>query len=283
MRTIAIANQKGGCGKTTTAVNLAAAFAHKGMRVLIIDLDPQGHSTIGFGCDPDTLERSVYDALVNTQIPLSSVIVGTDVEGLALAPANVLLSGAELELAGVLGRESILSERLKMVSNEYDMCIIDCPPSVGMLTLNALIASTDVVVPVQAHYYAMEGLKQLFETIDILRDRFRPCSVRILGLLLTFVESRIVFSMQVQQQMREFFGDMVFNTVIHRAVRLAEAPSAGESVLTYAPGCRGANEYMALAEEIINRDAESDLTCAVSSEGAAERILAEGEISNGGA
>jgi len=272
MRTIAIANQKGGCGKTTTAVNLAAAFAHKGMRVLIVDLDPQAHSTLGFGLDSDTLERSIYDVLVSTQIPISSVIVGTDIEGLALAPANALLSGAELELASTHGRESTLSERLGTVSDEYDICIIDCPPSVGMLTLNALIASADVIVPVQAHYYAMEGLKQLFETVNIIRDRFQPCSVKILGLLLTFVENRVVFSMQIQQQMREFFGDLVFRTVIHKAVRLAEAPSSGESVLTYAPDSRGADEYRALAEEVLNKESNLVSTYTIPDENTAECI-----------
>jgi chromosome partitioning protein len=282
MRTIAIANQKGGCGKTTTAVNLAAAFAHKGMRVLIVDLDPQAHSTLGFGLNSDTLERSIYDVLINTQIPISSVIVGTDIEGLALAPASAMLSGAELELASTHGRESILSERLGTVSDEYDMCVIDCPPSVGMLTLNALIASADVIVPVQAHYYAMEGLKQLFETVNIIRDRFQPCAVKILGLLLTFVENRVVFSMQIQQQMREFFGDLVFRTVIHKAVRLAEAPSSGESVLTYAPDSRGANEYRALAEEVLNKESNSVSTCTIPDENTAECIdVSSREINDG--
>ncbi len=254
MRTIAIANQKGGCGKTTTAVNLAAAIARKDKRVLVIDLDPQGHTTLGLGYQPDKLPMTIYNTLTftNAQTPLSKIILGTNIEPLNLVPSNILLAGAELELTLVFGREFVLSEQLSTVKNQYDVCIIDCPPSLGLLTLNALIASTDVVVPVQAHYYAMEGLKQLLETISIIRERFHPCEVKILGLLLTFVETRATLSTQIQEQMRAFFGDLVFNTVIHRTIKLAEAPSAGESVLTYAPDSKGAAEYMALAEEILN-------------------------------
>jgi chromosome partitioning protein len=261
MRTIAIANQKGGCGKTTTAVNLAAAFARKGMRTLIIDLDPQGHATLGLGHNPEALDKTIYNALTNAQIPIFRVIISTSIDGLNLAPSNILLSGAELELGDALEKESVLSEQLRIISNEYEMCVIDCPPSVGLLTLNALVASTDVVVPVQVNYYAMEGLKQLFETANIIRVHFYPCDVKILGLLLTFVEDRIIFSRQIQQQMREFFGDLVFDTVIHRSVRLAEAPSTGESILTYAPESRCAAEYSALAEEIINGKSLAEQIC----------------------
>ena len=248
MRTIAIANQKGGCGKTTTAVNLAAAFAEKNYRTLLIDLDQQGHSTIGFGYDPDKLNMTIYDALVNDNIGIPEVTMNTKIEQLDLVPSNVLLSGAEIDLKGIV----VLSEKLKMVSEKYDITIIDCPPSLGMLTLNGLLASTGVVVPVQVHYYAMEGLKQLFETVNIIAERFRPSRVRILGILLTLVENNTLLSRQIQQQMREFFGEMVFDAVIHKSVRLAEAPSAGEPALLYAPGSKGTAEYRALAGEIIN-------------------------------
>jgi len=255
MRTIAIANQKGGCGKTTTTVNLAAAFAKHGKRTLIMDLDPQAHSTLGFGQNPEILDKTVYHALTNVQIPLPKVIIETNVENLDLAPSNILLSGAELEMADIVGREFVLSEQFRLVSEKYDFCVMDCPPSLGLLTLNALVASTDVIVPVQVNYYAMEGLRQLLETADIIRMNFQPCYVKILGLLLTFVEDRTLLSRQIQHQMREYFGDLVFNTVIHRTVRLAEAPSAGESILTFAPESKGAAEYSALVEEILSREA----------------------------
>ncbi len=259
MRTIAITNQKGGCGKTTTAVNLAASLAELGKKTLIVDLDPQGHSTIGFGYDPDELGLTVHDVIINPKISFSEIIFETQFECLDIAPSNVLLSGAEIELTGIAGREFVLSEKLRAIADNYDISVIDCPPSLSLLTLNALVASTDVVVPVQVQYYAMEGLKQLFETAEIIKERFHPCYVKILGLLLTFVEDKILLSRQIQRQMRAFFGDLVFDTVIHRSVRLAESPSSGEPVLTYAPRNKAAAEYRALAEEIINDETFTDL------------------------
>lgn len=262
MRTIAIVNQKGGCGKTTTAVNLAAGFAMLGKQVLLVDIDPQAHSTLGVGHDPDALDKTIYDVFTNSQILMSRVVVSTSMKGLNLVPNNILLSGVEFELATLHGREYVLRDQLSCVNDSYDICVIDCSPSLSLLTLNALVASTDVIIPVQTHYYALEGLRQLFETITIVKERFNG-RLEILGILLTFVESRTMLSNQVQRQMREFFGELVFETVIHRTVRLAEAPSAGESVLTYAPESKGAAEYKALAEEIINdrrskRETKSD-------------------------
>ncbi len=250
MRTIVITNQKGGCGKTTTAVNLAAALAQKGQRVLIVDLDPQAHATLGLGYEPDSLDRTIYHSLAGKQLPISRVIVSTKIKDLDLAPSNVLLAKAEQELTNIARKEFILADQLRTIDGRYDTCIIDCPPSLGLLTFNALVASTDVIVPVQVHYYALEGLKQLLETVKTARKRFYPCSVKVLGILLTFVDSKAALSQQVEQQMRQFFGNLVFETVIRNTISLAEAPSAGESISTYAPESRGAADYMALAEEV---------------------------------
>ena len=252
MRTIVITNQKGGCGKTTTAVNLAAALAQTGQKVLMLDLDPQAHATLGLGCNPDACKRTIYHSLAHKQTPISKVIVNTQIPGLDLAPSSVLLAKAEQELIAVSRKEFILADRLKTVGDKYDICVIDCPPSLGLLTFSALVASTDVIVPVQVHYYALEGLKQLLETVKTARKRFYPCSVKILGILLTFVEGNAALSVQVEQQMRAFFGDLVFDTVIHRTMSLAEAPSAGQSISAYAPQSKGAAEYRTLAEEVSN-------------------------------
>lgn len=249
MRTVAIANQKGGCGKTTTSVNLAAALALLGKRTLLIDLDPQAHATIGLGHNPEDLEQTVHNLFTDSCDSISTVLIETGVEGLSLLPSNVLLSGIDVELASVENREYVLNDRLKEVRDKYDICVIDCSPSLSLLTLNALVASDEIIIPVQAHYYALEGLRLLLETIDIVKRRFNQ-NLQILGILLTFVEARTKLSRQVQRQMREFFGELVFDTVIHKDVRLAEAPSAHEPVFTYAPQSKGATEHKILAEEI---------------------------------
>lgn len=260
MRTIAIANQKGGCGKTTTAVNLAAALAERGYRTLLVDFDPQGHSTIGLGFESDHVGMTIYDALLDDQSGVDSIAMVTKIDLLDLAPSNLLLSGAELELATVTSRESVLSRKLANVQDRYEYCVIDCAPSLGLLTLNALFACTGVIVPVQAHYYAAEGLRQFFETANTIEERYSPYSLKIEGILLTMVEKGTLLSRHIQEQMRELFGDLVFDTVIHKSVRLAEAPSAGEPIMAYAPDSNSAVEYRALADELIDGRNRPDQT-----------------------
>ena len=249
MRTIAITNQKGGCGKTTTSVNLAAALALKGYRTLLIDLDPQGHATLGFGILPENMKRTIYDVIANPKVPLAHVLVQTNIPRLALAPSNVLLSGAEAALMHMENREHVLLSRLGGYERYFDYCVIDCSPSLSLLTLNALDAATEVVIPMQTHYYSIEGLKQVLETLNVVQDRFNPL-LNVRGILLTLAEKGTVLCEDVEKQMRDYFGDLVLKTVIHRNIRLAEAPAAGESIMTYDPDNTGAREYRQLAEEI---------------------------------
>jgi chromosome partitioning protein len=251
MKTIAVVNQKGGCGKTTTAVNLAAALAEQQQNVLLMDLDPQAHATIGLGYDPDDLPRTLYEAVTCPGVKLTDVLLPTAMERLTLAPSSVILASADVELSRAPSRELILGGALKPVRDRYDVCVMDCAPSFGILTIGALVASSDVIVPVQPHYYSMEGLRRVLETIRLIRERFHPCSAGNLNVLLTLVEDRTTLSRQIQVQIREIFGSMVFQTVIHNNVRLCEAPSAGESILDYAPRSRGALEYRALAAEVL--------------------------------
>ncbi len=253
MQIIAVANQKGGCGKTTTAINLAAALASLGHRVLLVDFDPQGHATLGFGYDPNSFEKTAYHAMVDGYLPVAAIAVQTRVPRLHLLPSNILLAGAEFSLRDVRGKELILGEQLRTVSGRYDLCVIDCSPSLGILMLNALVAGTEVIIPVQAHFYALDGLKRLLDTIRVIRTRFYPCSVRPLGLLLTFMESRTALSKRIEEGLRQVFGPLVFTTVIHKTVTLAEAPSKGQCILAYAPGSKGAVEYLALAQETLTR------------------------------
>jgi len=252
MQIIAVANQKGGCGKTTTAINLSAALAKHGHRVLLVDFDPQGHATLGLGYDPNGFDKSAYHVVAD-YLRVSAVAVGTRVPRLHLLPSNILLAGAELSLRGMPGKELILGEQLRGVARDYDFCVIDCSPSLGLLMLNALVASTGVIIPVQAHFYSLDGLKRILDTMRHIRARFYPCRVSPLGVVLTFVEDRTALSKRIETGLRGLFGALVFNTVIHKSVALAEAPSQGQAILTFAPDNKGAQEYEALAQETVAR------------------------------
>jgi chromosome partitioning protein len=249
MRTIAIANQKGGCGKTTTAVNLAAAMAMRGIRTLLIDLDPQGHATLGVGFNPRKLENTIFDVLIKPSVSLDQILQTTAIENLVLAPSNVLLNNAAGYLSQTHWREYVLGGKLEAIRCPFDLCVIDCSPSINILTLNAIVAASDILIPVQTHYYAIEGLRQMLETIKIVKHRFNP-QLKVAGILLTMYENRTLLARDVEQQMRSYFKDQVLQTIIHRNIRLAEAPSAGQPILTYDKHSSGAAEYIALSEEL---------------------------------
>jgi len=248
---IACANQKGGVGKTTTVINLAAYLALAGQRVLVVDLDPQGNATSGLGFDRQAGASSIYPALVDPQLA-RSVIQATQVEGLALIPSGLDLAGAEVELVGVGQRERKLSAALAQLRDAYDFIILDCPPAVGLLTVNALTAADAVLVPIQCEYYALEGLGQLLATIDLVRDNLNP-RLRLGGVLLTMYDARTTLSSDVAAEVRRHLNGTVYETVVPRSVRLAEAPSYGRPIVRYSPESRGAQAYAALAEEVLQR------------------------------
>ena len=246
-QTIACANQKGGVGKTTTVVNLASYLALLGDRVLVIDLDPQGNGTSGLGVDRSTVERSTYDALVDG-VPLEGLVTRGTAEGVDLVPAAIALAGADLELAGVTARERRLRRLLEPVATEYDVIFIDCPPSLGLLTVNALTAADAVLIPLQCEYYALEGLTQLLATIDLVRDHLNP-HLALDVVVLTMYDARTNLSADVAAEARRHLGEAVYQTVIPRSVRLSEAPSHGLPITRYAPDSRGGTAYEQLALE----------------------------------
>ena len=251
-KVIAVANQKGGVGKTTTAVNLSACLGKKGKKTLIIDIDPQGNTTSGLGVDPRTVELSIYDCIIN-DIKMSEVVLKTEFENLWICPSNINLAGAELELVMKDEREYILKRVISEIKDKFDFILIDCPPSLGLITLNSFTATDSILVPIQCEYYALEGLSQLTNTIKMVKKRLNP-TLAMEGVLPTMFDARTNLSIQVVDEVKKFFGNKVYRTVIPRNVRLSEAPSFGQPIIEYDKHSRGAECYMDLAEEVIERN-----------------------------
>ncbi len=251
-KVIAIANQKGGVGKTTTAVNLSACLGKRGKKTLLIDIDPQGNTTSGLGVDPRGVEQSVYDCIIN-DTPMEEVIIKTEFENLWICPANINLAGAELELVAKPNREYVLKQSIAQIKDKFDFIFIDCPPSLGLITLNSFAATDTVLVPIQCEYYALEGLSQLTNTIKMVKKALNP-DIALEGVLLTMFDARTNLSIQVVDEVKKFFRDKVFGTIIPRNVRLSEAPSFGQPVIEYDKHSKGAECYYDLADEVIKRN-----------------------------
>lgn len=249
VRVIAVANQKGGVGKTTTAVNLSACLAELGKKVLLVDIDPQGNTTSGLGYNKYDLKKCVYDALIN-DVPVDEVIVPTAYSNLFLLPATIQLAGAEIELVAVISREAKLKRALDKAKHSFDYVVIDCPPSLGLLTVNALTAAHSVLVPIQCEFYALEGLSQLMNSIQLVQKHLNP-ALTLEGVVLTMFDARTNLSIQVVDEVKSHFRNKVYSTIVPRNVKLSEAPSHGQPIITYDPKSKGAEVYMELAKEVI--------------------------------
>ena len=248
---VAFSNQKGGVGKTTTCVNMAAYLAAKGYKVLIVDLDPQGNATTGLGFAKSEVKSSVYNTMID-DMPLAQAVLTTETENLDILPSNIDLAGAEVELVYVKDREHVLKRVLEGAKNSYDFIAIDCPPSLGLLTINALAAADTAMIPIQSEYYAMEGLSQLMNTIRLVKKHLNP-SLELEGVVLTMKDNRAIISRQISDEIRKYFGKRVYDTVIPRNIRLAEAPSHGKPIMEHDNKCTGAKAYLALTEEFLSK------------------------------
>jgi chromosome partitioning protein len=253
-KVIAVANQKGGVGKTTTAVNLSACLAYKGKKVLVLDIDPQGNTTSGFGIDKNIERKSIYDVLINDN-NIEDTLLDTQIESLKICPSNIELAGAEVELVSVISRETRLKMALYNIRDKFDYIIIDCPPSLGLLTVNSLTASDTVLVPIQCEYYALEGLSQLMNTINLVQRHLNP-RLDVEGVVLTMFDARTNLSIQVVEEVKKYFRNKVYRTIIPRNVRLSEAPSYGLPIILYDAKSKGAEAYLDLAEEVIETSEE---------------------------
>ncbi len=254
-KVFAVANQKGGVGKTTTAINLAACIASESLKILVVDIDPQGNATSGLGINKEQIEQSIYDSLIGGKF-LESVIISTGIENLNIVPSNIQLTGAEVELVGMFARETKLRVALEPVRDKYDYIFIDCPPSLGLLTVNALTAADCAIIPIQCEYYALEGLSQLLKVIELVNHNLNP-SLEVSGVLLTMADWRTNLSRQVVEEVKGFFGGKVYETIIPRSVRLGEAPGFGKPIILYDITSPGAEAYQKLAKEVIKDDKES--------------------------